>query len=143
MTPQTGVQSEQSDSEPEEINIQAPQNPVEEESLAQLVVSIPLPSIDTMATQTISSTIGRSHVRAFLSGGNDGNPGPSGRGSCHPLHGQQPGGPFIGGGMPASGSGPPGGDGPLGGGSGFPCYDLAVVIVRLGLLGDLLTFEGP
>ena len=42
-TPQTQHQSE-SDSEPEEINVQAPVNPVEEESLAHLVASIPLPS---------------------------------------------------------------------------------------------------
>ena len=58
LTLQTGVQSEQEDSKLEEINIQAPQNPAEEESLAHLVVSIPLPSTDTMAMQTISSTIG-------------------------------------------------------------------------------------
>ena len=61
-TPQTEIQSEQEDSEPEEINVQAPQNPVEEESLTHLVVSIPLPSTETMAMQTISSTIGRSHI---------------------------------------------------------------------------------
>ena len=61
-TPQTQVQSEQEDSGLEEINVQAPQNPVEEESLAHLVASIPLPSLETMAMQTISSTIGRSHV---------------------------------------------------------------------------------
>ena len=56
-TPQTGVQSDQESSEPEEINVQAPQNQMEEESLAHLVVSIPLPSYETMTMQTISSTI--------------------------------------------------------------------------------------
>ena len=52
------IQSEQEDSEPEEINVQAAPNPVEEESLAHLVASIPLPSHETMTMQTISSTIG-------------------------------------------------------------------------------------
>ena len=61
-TPQTGVQSEQEDSEPEEINVFSTVNPVEEESLAHLVASIPLPSQEPMTMQTISSTIGQSHV---------------------------------------------------------------------------------
>ena len=56
-TPQTGVPSEQGDSKPEEINVLTA-DPVEEESLAHLVVSIPLPSQENMAMQTISSTIG-------------------------------------------------------------------------------------
>ena len=73
-----------------------------------------------MTMQTISSTIGRSHVQAFLSGGNSGDPGPSGGGSSRPLWGRQPGGPFIGGGMPGSGSGPPGGGGGFPGGGGGP-----------------------
>ena len=41
-TPQTGVQSEQDKSEPEQINVIVTPNPAEEESLAHLVVSIPL-----------------------------------------------------------------------------------------------------
>ena len=113
---------EQTPSEPEDINIIPAPNPAEEESLAHLVVSIPLPSQETMATQTISGTIRQSHICTFLSGGG-GNPGPSGRGSSHPLWGRQPGGPFIGGGMPGgdgggdppSRGGRPGGGGPGGG----------------------------
>ena len=105
--------------EPEEINIRTA-NPKEEESLAHLVTSIPLPSQENMAMQTMSSTIGRSHVHAFLSGGGGGgDPGPSsGRG--RPLQGRQPGGPFIGGGMPGgdppNAGGLPGGGGPGGDG---------------------------
>ena len=87
-TPQTQNQTEE-DSEPEEINVQAPLNPTEEENLAQLVASIPLPSNESMATQTLSSTIGRSHIRAFLNrgGGGGGDLGPSGEGGNHPLRG--------------------------------------------------------
>ena len=55
-TPQTGAPSKQENSEPEEINI-ITVNLTEEESLAHLVVSIPLPSQEPMATQNISSTI--------------------------------------------------------------------------------------
>ena len=55
-TPQT--QNEEENSEPEEINVQAPLTQTEEENLAHLVVSIPLPSHEPMATQTLSSTIG-------------------------------------------------------------------------------------
>ena len=74
-----------------------------------------------MTTQTLSSTIGQSNVRAFLSGGGGGNPGPSGRGGNRPLCGRQPGGPFIGGGMPGGSGGPPGdAGGPPGGGGGPP-----------------------
>ena len=118
-TPQTQHQSEDN-SEPEEIDVQAPVNPAEEESLAHLVASIPLPSQEPMATQTLSSTIRRSHVRAFLSGGSGGNPGPSNVGGNCPLRGRQPGGPFIGGGMPGGGGGPPGDAGEPPGGSGGP-----------------------
>ena len=90
LTPQTEVQSEWENSEPEEINILTVVNQSEEESLAHLVASIPLPSCETMTTQTISSTIGWIHVQAFLSGGDGGGPGPSSRGSNCPLWGQQP-----------------------------------------------------
>ena len=83
LTPQTGVQLEQEASEPEEINVIPAPNPAEEESLAHLVASIPLPSQETMTMQTMSSTIGRSHVHTFLSGGRGGgDPGPSGGSGC-------------------------------------------------------------
>ena len=57
-TPQTGAPLEQGKSEPEEINVIVTPNPAEEESLAHLVASIPLPSHEAMATQTLSSNIG-------------------------------------------------------------------------------------
>ena len=53
-----GAPLEQDESEPEEINMITAPNPAEEESLAHLVVSIPLPSHEAMATQTLSSNIG-------------------------------------------------------------------------------------
>ena len=60
-TPQTRPPSNDENSKPEDINIHTAPNP-EEESLAHLVVSIPLPSQEAMATQTMSSTIGQSHI---------------------------------------------------------------------------------
>jgi hypothetical protein len=109
-TPRTPAPSDAGDSEPETINV-LPSNPEEEERLAQLAESIPLPSQDNMTTQT--TTEGTGIVHAFLNTQSGGNL--TGSGGSQPLRGRQPGGP-SGGGGPPSGGGPSGGGGPPSGG---------------------------
>jgi hypothetical protein len=99
-TPKTPAPSDAGDSEPETINV-LPSNPEEEEQLAQLAESIPLPSQDNMTTQTTTE----STIHAFLNPSSGGNP--TGSGGSQPLRGRQPGGP-SGGGGPPSGGGPSG-----------------------------------
>jgi hypothetical protein len=101
-TPRIPAPSDAGDSEPETINV-LPANPEEEQQLARLAESIPLPSQDNMTTQTTTE----STVHAFLNPPSGGNP--TGSGGSQPLRGHQPGGP-------SSGGGPPGGGGPSGGG---------------------------
>jgi hypothetical protein len=77
-TPRTPAPSDAGDSEPETINV-LPSNPEEEEQLAQLAESIPLPSQDNMTTQTTTE----SAVHTFLNPSSGGNP--SGSGGSQPL----------------------------------------------------------
>jgi hypothetical protein len=79
-TPRTPAPSDAGDSEPETINV-LPSNPEEEERLAQLAESIPLPSQDNMTTQTTTESTGIVH--AFLNTQGGGNP--TGSGGSQPL----------------------------------------------------------
>jgi hypothetical protein len=80
-TQRTPAPSDAGDSETEAINI-LPTNPEEEEQLAQLAESIPLPSQDAMTTQTTTEIIGAraSAVYDFLNPPSGGNPSGSGGG---------------------------------------------------------------
>jgi hypothetical protein len=98
-TPRTPAPSDTGDSKPETINV-LPSNPEEEEQLAQLAESIPLPSQDNMTTQTATE----STIHAFLNPPSGGNP--TGSGGSQPPRGRQPGGP-PGGRGPTGGGGPP------------------------------------
>jgi hypothetical protein len=106
-TPRTPAPSDTGDSKPETINVLPATNPEEEEQLAQLAESIPLPSQDIMMTQTTTEVTGAraSAVHTFLNPPSRGDH--SGSGGGQPPQGRQRGGPPGSGGPPGGGGQPP------------------------------------